>query len=328
MKTVLVTGGAGYVGSHCCKAFAAAGWHVVTLDNLSRGWRDAVRWGALVEGDITDDALLSATIRRYRPDLIAHLAAYAYVSESAKHPELYYRNNTLGTLSLLETMRKNGINRLLFSSTCACYGHPIRFPIDEEHPQRPINPYGWSKLIAERMLEDYAHAYGLRSISLRYFNAAGCDPEGEIGERHVPETHIIPLAVAAALRSNRVFKVNGTDFATRDGSAIRDYIHVSDLADAHVLAADRLLCSEGGSEIFNLGSGTGTTVLEILAAVDRATGGALRVEHCSHRLGDPTSLLASGAKAQTVLNWTPTRSNIDFIVKTALSWHRAHPVQC
>ena len=325
MRKVLVTGGAGYVGSHCCKAFAAAGWEVVVLDNLSRGWRDAVRWGPLIEADIADEAAVIAAIERYKPDLVAHFAAFAYVGESVEQPDLYYRNNSVGTLALLEAMRKAGLKRLLFSSTCASYGHPVRLPIDETHPQAPINPYGWSKFIIERMLEDYARAYGFSSIALRYFNAAGCDPEGEIGERHEPETHAIPLAIAAALKADGAFNVLGTDFDTRDGSAVRDYIHVSDLADAHVLAAERLLTSEG-ADVFNLGTGTGTTVLEMAAAVARATGTALPLIHAPRRAGDPATLVASAEKARHELGWTPTRSDIDMIVRTALAWQQAHPL--
>ncbi|WP_145198915.1 UDP-glucose 4-epimerase GalE [Sphingobium sp. B2] len=327
MKTVLVTGGAGYVGSHCCKAFAAAGWHVVTLDNLSRGWQSAVKWGPLVEADIADRVAAEAALRRYAPDVVAHFAAYAYVGESVEQPDIYYQNNSAGTLALLEAMRATGHGRLLFSSTCASYGHPVRLPIDESHPQSPINPYGWSKFIIERMLEDYARAYGFASIALRYFNAAGCDPEGEIGEHHEPETHAIPLAIAAALNGGS-FKIFGTDFDTRDGSAIRDYIHVCDLADAHVLAAERLLTIASGADVFNLGTGHGTSVLEVAAAVNRATSDRLKVEHAPRREGDPALLVASADKARDILGWTPKRSHIDNIIETALAWQvqmsRAH----
>ncbi len=287
MKTVLVTGGAGYVGSHCAKAFSQAGWQVVTLDNLSRGWADAVKWGPLVQADIADRDAVERTIRQYQPDIVAHFGAYAYVGESVQQPDLYYANNSASTLALLEAMRACGLARLLFSSTCASYGNPVRLPIDESHPQSPINPYGWSKFIIERMLEDYARAYGFASIALRYFNAAGCDPDGEIGERHEPETHAIPLAIAAALNGG-TFDVLGTDHDTRDGSCIRDYIHVCDLADAHVLAAERLL-ETTGAEVFNLGTGNGTSVLEIVAAVNRATGGSLHARHAPRRDGDPKS---------------------------------------
>ncbi|AER56419.1 UDP-glucose 4-epimerase [Pseudoxanthomonas spadix BD-a59] len=321
MRTVLVTGGAGYVGSHACKAFARAGWQVVALDNLSRGWPEAVRWGPLVVGDIADAACVQAALDQYRPDVVAHFAAYAYVGESVEQPDIYYRNNSVGTLNLLDVLRGSPCRRVIFSSTCASYGHPVRLPIDETHPQAPINPYGWSKFIIERMLEDYAVAYGLTSTSLRYFNAAGCDPEGEIGERHEPETHAIPLAIAAAVQGG-VFRVNGTDFDTRDGSAVRDYIHVSDLADAHVLAAERLLSTQG-AQVFNLGTGTGTSVLELVAAVERATGERLHVEYGPRRPGDPATLVAAADKARQELGWKPSRSDIDTIVETALAWQRA-----
>lgn len=322
MKTVLVTGGAGYVGSHCCKAFAAAGWRVVTLDNLSRGWACAVKWGPLIEADIADSAAVEAALRKFEPDVVAHFAAYAYVGESVDRPEIYYQNNSAGTLALLEAMRACGQRRVLFSSTCASYGHPVSLPIDEEHPQSPINPYGWSKFIIERMLEDYARAHNFDSIALRYFNAAGCDPDMEIGERHEPETHAIPLAIAAGLAGG-IFNVFGTDFETRDGSAIRDYIHVCDLADAHVLAAERLVSGAGrGADVFNLGTGRGTSVLEIAAAVNRATGGGLKLLHGPRREGDPAELVASAQKALDVLGWLPKRSDIDFVVHTALAWQR------
>jgi UDP-arabinose 4-epimerase len=321
MRTVLVTGGAGYVGSHACKAFARAGWQVVALDNLARGWPEAVRWGPLVVGDIADAACVQAALDQYRPDVVAHFAAYAYVGESVEQPDIYYRNNSVGTLNLLDVLRGSPCRRVIFSSTCASYGHPVRLPIDETHPQAPINPYGWSKFIIERMLEDYAVAYGLTSTSLRYFNAAGCDPEGEIGERHEPETHAIPLAIAAAVQGG-VFRVNGTDFDTRDGSAVRDYIHVSDLADAHVLAAERLLSTQG-AQVFNLGTGTGTSVLELVAAVERATGERLHVEYGPRRPGDPATLVAAADKARQELGWKPSRSDIDTIVETALAWQRA-----
>lgn len=318
-RTVLVTGGAGYVGSHCCKAFALAGWRVVTLDNLSRGWREAVRWGPLIECDIRDEAAVRSALETYRPDLVAHFAALAYVGESVVDPALYYTNNTAGTLALLDAMRAAGSLRLLFSSTCASYGIPDNSPIDEKHPQRPINPYGWSKMIVERMLEDYGKAYGLASVSLRYFNAAGCDPDGEIGERHEPETHAVPLVIEAARDPDRPFTVLGTDFPTPDGSPIRDYVHVSDLARAHVLAGEMLL-ERPGTHVFNLGTGTGTSVFELVEAVKRVMGNDPVIRLGGRREGDPPVLLASYAKAERELGWSPQLSQIDFIVETALRW--------
>jgi UDP-arabinose 4-epimerase len=318
-KTVLVTGGAGYVGSHCCKAFASAGWKVITVDNLSRGWRDAVRWGPLIECDIRDEAQVRNALKVHNPDLIAHFAALAYVGESVADPALYYANNTAGTLALLEAMRATGRRRVLFSSTCASYGVPHTLPIDETHPQRPINPYGWSKMIIERMLEDYGKAYGIASVSLRYFNAAGCDPTGEIGEHHEPETHAIPLVIEAVRNPNRPFTVFGTDFPTPDGSAIRDYVHVNDLARAHLLAGEVLL-DRAGAHVFNLGTGVGTSVFELIEAVKRAAGKEPIVRFGPRREGDPPVLVASYSKAERELGWTPQHSEIDFIIETALRW--------
>jgi UDP-arabinose 4-epimerase len=321
MKTVLVTGGAGYVGSHCCKAFARAGWQVVSFDNLSRGWRDAVKWGPLIEGDICDAAAVAHTLDLYRPHLVAHFAGYAYVAESIERPDDYYRNNCFGTLTLLHEMHKANIRKVIFSSTCATYGIPSKSPIDEGHPQSPINPYGWSKFFIERMLEDYGVAYGFSSIALRYFNAAGCDPEGDIGERHEPEPHLIPLAINAALDKRQPLVVNGTDFHTRDGSAVRDYVHVADLARAHALAGEFLMRKDG-SHVFNLGTGVGTTVLEVAAAVGRACGDNLTLRAGPRRPGDPPMLVASAEKARRELGWTPTDSTIDFIVETAIAWQK------
>ncbi|MEI9414258.1 UDP-glucose 4-epimerase GalE [Mesorhizobium sp. Cs1321R2N1] len=321
MKTVMVTGGAGYIGSHCCKAFAEAGWSVIAYDNLSRGWRDAVKWGPLVEGDICDAAAVSAALRQYKPDVVAHFAAYAYVGESVERPELYYRNNSFGSLVLFEEMLKAGADKLIFSSTCASYGVPLRSPIDEMHPQSPINPYGWSKFIIERMVDSLSHAHGLNAVVLRYFNAAGCDPDGEIGERHEPETHVIPLAIEAAVRPGRIFTVNGTDFDTRDGTAVRDYVHVTDLARAHVLAGEKLL-RDKGVDVYNLGTGTGTTVKELVDAVNRASGSRVPVVYGPRRAGDPPALVAAAGKAHRELGWVPEQSGIDRIVETALAWYR------
>lgn len=320
-RRILVTGGAGYVGSHSCKAFNQAGWDVVVVDNLVRGWSDAVRWGKLIEGDIGDESAMRAILAQERPDVVAHFAAYAYVGESVIDPDLYYRNNVAGTRALLAAMRAEDVTSLVFSSSCATYGVPDRLPITEDMRQQPINPYGWSKLMVEQMLKDQAVAYALNSISLRYFNAAGCDAEGEIGERHEPETHAIPLALAAAL-DGTAFTINGSDFATRDGTAMRDYIHVSDLADAHVAAAERLYAGDHGAEFFNLGTGRGVTVAELADAVEDAAGLPLLRQVGPRRPGDPAELVAAPGLAQTVLGWSARQSDLANIVHTALAWER------
>ncbi len=321
MKTILVTGGAGYVGSHCCKEFAAQGWTVVVYDNLYRGWRDMVRWGELIEGDILDTAALQAAIARVKPDVLAHFAALTYVGESVEQPGLYYRNNTLGAFNILEALRTAGVDKMIFSSTAATYGEPLEAPMPETHRQLPINPYGRSKLMVERMMADYADAYGLRFASLRYFNAAGASPDGDIGERHEPETHVIPLAARGALRDDYQFTIFGDDFDTRDGTCVRDYVHVSDLGRAHAAAADYLM-KGGAAQFFNLGTGEGTTVKEIADAIEKVSGKPLPRTVGPRRAGDPAVLVASNARAQEVLGWTPTQSSIDEIVRTAWAWAR------
>lgn len=320
-RTVLVTGGAGYVGSHCCKALAAAGWTIVVYDNLSRGWREFVKWGRLIEGDVTDAAGLKRAMAEVRPDAVAHFAALAYVGESIDHPGDYYRVNALGMLNLLEAMREAGTGRILFSSSCATYGVPTRLPIDESHPQAPINPYGWSKLISEKMLADYGVAHGVRSVALRYFNAAGDDPDLEIGEKHEPETHMIPLAIRAAQAGGGTFNINGDDFDTADGTCVRDYIHVLDLADAHVRALDYLM-SGGASDVFNLGTGDGMSVSQVLDAVERFSNAKIRRQIGPRRPGDPAALVASAEKARRVLGWTPRHSSVDEIIGSAWRWHQ------
>jgi UDP-arabinose 4-epimerase len=319
----LVTGGAGYVGSHCCKAFSEAGWEVVVFDNLSRGWREFVRWGPLIEGDILDQGAIEAAIASHRPDAVAHFAALAYVGESVTSPEAYYKNNTQGTLNVLSAMRNAGVSRFLFSSTCATYGIAQQTPIDETHPQSPVNPYGWSKLIVEKMLADFDRAYGLRYVALRYFNAAGADASGEIGERHEPETHLIPLVLRAAMSEREPVTIFGDDFDTSDGTAVRDYLHVSDIADAHCLALGALAAGSE-SNIFNLGSGSGASVLEILAAAERITGRPVPRAIGPRRPGDPATLIASAQKAHAVLGWRHPRSTIDEIMRTAWRWHARH----
>lgn len=319
--TILVTGGAGYIGSHACKALAQAGYLPVSYDNLVYGHRRAVRWGPLEAGDINDRARLDAVIERYRPAAVMHFAAYAYVGESVSNPGKYYRNNVAGTLTLLEAMRDHGIATFVFSSTCATYGEPQQIPINEDHPQRPINPYGTSKWMIERMLADFEIAHGLKWIALRYFNAAGADPDGEIGEAHDPETHLIPLVLDAASGTRASITVYGEDYATPDGTCIRDYIHVSDLADAHVLAL-RSLQSGGPSAAYNLGNEQGFSVRDVIALAQQITGREIPVIQGARRPGDPPTLVADASRAQQVLGWQPRYASLQEILKTAWRWHQ------
>jgi UDP-arabinose 4-epimerase len=321
MATFLVTGGAGYVGSHVCKALAGQGHTPVVYDNLSRGHRRAVKWGPLEEGCLHDRPRLDAVLRRWKPDVVLHFAAFAYVAESIADPALYYRNNVVGTLDLLDAMRAAGVGRLVFSSTCATYGVASARAIREDDPQNPINPYGATKLMIERILRDQGAAYGLNAIILRYFNAAGADPDLEIGEDHDPEPHAIPLAIYAAMGRTPAFRVLGTDYDTPDGSAVRDYVHVCDLAAAHLAAAARLLGGAAGVEAFNLGVGAGVSVLELVRAVERVSGRPLPVEPGPRRPGDPPRLVADSARAAAVLDWRPTQSGIDNLIGSAWRWH-------
>ena len=319
MTRVLVTGGAGYIGSQTCKALALAGHQPIALDNLVHGHPWAVRWGPLEVGDIADRAFLDAVIERHRPEAVIHFAAYAYVGESIQEPGRYYRNNVAGTLSLLEALRDHGVRHIIFSSTCATYGIPDRTPITEEHPQRPINPYGASKLMVERMLADFETAHDLRWIALRYFNAAGADPDGEIGEAHDPETHLIPLAMQAARGTGPVLKVFGNDYPTPDGSCIRDYIHVSDLADAHLKSLDYLRHG-GASGAFNLGTGQGASVFEVLERIRQVTGRLVPIELAERRPGDPPTLFADADKARRMLGWTPRYPDLSETIEHAWRW--------
>jgi UDP-arabinose 4-epimerase len=325
-RRVLVTGGAGYIGSHTCKALAAAGHVPVTFDNLSTGHRDAVRWGPFVEGELADRALVERTLREQRIDAVIHFAASAYVGESMSDPAKYFRNNVVHTLALLEAMHAAGVRHIVFSSTCATYGVPRVVPIPEDHPQQPVNPYGESKLFVERALHWHGVAHGLHWLALRYFNAAGADPDGEIGEVHDPETHLIPLAIQAALGQRGPLQVMGTDYDTPDGTAVRDYIHVTDLADAHVRALAYLL-GGGASGALNLGTGRGHSVREVIAAVAREAGRPVPAHDAPRRAGDPPALVAAPGRAAEVLGWHPEYSSLDTIVRTALRWHAAHPPQ-
>jgi UDP-arabinose 4-epimerase len=320
-QTVLVTGGAGYIGSHACKILSRAGHHPVVFDNLSRGHREAVRWGPLVEGDLADRERVVAAIREHRVSAVMHFAAFAYVGESVADPALYYRNNLSGTLSLLEAMGETGLDKIVFSSTCATYGVPEVVPIQETAPQLPVNPYGETKLAIERALRWYHHAYRLRSMSLRYFNAAGADREGEIGERHEPETHLIPLILHAALGKRPHVDIYGTDYQTPDGTAVRDYIHVEDLAEAHLRALEHL-CAGGECAALNLGTGSGHSVREVIAAAEAITGRPIAPREVARRPGDAPILVADPGLAVQQLGWRARCSDLETIIDTAFAWHR------
>jgi len=317
--TVLVTGGAGYIGSHACKALAAAGWHPVTYDSLVYGHDWAVKWGPLERGDIADASRLDAVFAAHKPDAVMHFAAFAYVGESVTDPAKYYNNNVTGTQSLLDAARRAKVDRVVFSSTCATYGMPVRDRIDEDHPQVPINPYGFTKLVVERMLADYRVAYGLKSIALRYFNAAGADPDGEIGEMHDPETHLIPLILGAGLGRRPAITVFGRDYGTPDGTCIRDYIHVSDLASAHVAALERL-AGDPPRPAYNLGTGAGQSVQQVIDRAGAVIGQPVPSKDGARRAGDPDRLVAAAALARQELGWVPRHSDLDTILRTALAW--------
>jgi UDP-arabinose 4-epimerase len=321
--TVLVTGGAGYIGSHACKALRQAGFTPIAYDNLSRGHAWAVKWGPLEQGDVTDPVRLASVMAKHHPIAVMHFAAYCYVGESVAEPALYYHNNVAGSLCLLEAMRRYGIARFILSSSCATYGNPQTVPIVENHPQAPTSPYGATKLMVEAMLRDFAAAYGLSWVSLRYFNAAGADAQTEIGEAHTPETHAIPLAIEAATRQ-RPFTIFGADYPTPDGTAIRDYVHVADLATAHVMALQYLL-SGGRSLAVNLGIGHGYSVLQVLASVERVCGRRVPVHHGPRRPGDASALVADAAEARATLGWRPHYTQLDAIVDTAWRWHNRPP---
>lgn len=319
MATILVTGGAGYVGAHCCLALARAGHTPVAFDNLSNGHARFVKWGPFAEGDIRDKARLDAVFAEHKPAAVIHCAASIEVGESVKHPDKFYENNVVGALTLFEAMQDSGVDAFVFSSTCATYGEPLALPMDETHRQQPVSPYGWTKLMVERISRDIAAAYGAKFAHLRYFNAAGACPEEEIGERHEPESHAIPLALFTLLGRRDSFKVFGSDYGTRDGSCLRDYVHTLDLADAHVRAVERLL---GGGESIaaNLGTGTGVTVLELLAAIEKVTGKRVPAAAAPRRDGDSPALLANIDLAKRELGWAPQRG-IEQIIADAWKWH-------
>jgi UDP-glucose-4-epimerase GalE len=322
-RAVLVAGGAGYIGSHAAKALHRAGYAVVVYDNLVAGHRGAVKYGTLVEGDITDVALVRDALRRHDIFAVMHFAAFLDVGESVREPARYYRNNVGGALTVLEAMAAESVRHFVFSSTCATYGEPIETPIAETHPQNPINAYGETKLAVERALPHLERAHGIRWVAMRYFNAAGADPDGELGEDHSPEIHVIPRAIAAATGGPGL-QVFGDDYPTPDGTCLRDYIHVADLADAHVRALEAI-AETGRSGAYNLGTGHPHSVREVIDAVERVTGRKVPWTLAPRRPGDPAVLYAAPHKAQSELHWTPRFGDLETIVRTAWAWHQAHP---
>lgn len=321
---VLVTGGAGYIGSHACKQLALSGHRCVTFDNLSRGHDWAVQWGPLVQGDLADTELLRRTFHENKIDAVMHFAAWTYVGESMQKPEMYFDNNFKGSFSLLEAMRAEGVKTIIFSSTAASYGDPIHVPIEESHPQSPVNPYGESKLMVEKALKWYGQIHGFQWSALRYFNASGCDADAETGELHDPETHLIPLVLEAVLNPDKPIRIFGTDYPTADGTAVRDYIHVTDLAEAHVRALEYLK-NGGPSRAFNLGTGSGYSVRQVVDTVTAVTGKAPAVVEAPRRAGDPPDLVANSSAAQATFEWTPTRSSLENIIQTAWRWRTTAP---
>ena len=323
-STILVTGGAGYIGSHAVLALKQAGYEVVILDNLVYGHRDLIEQVLkveLIEGDTGDRDLLDKLFKSRDIAAVMHFSAYAYVGESVSNPAKYYRNNVIGTITLLEAMLAASVKKFVFSSTCATYGVPETVPIPEDHPQNPINPYGATKLMVERILSDFNEAYDLKSVRFRYFNAAGADPSGRLGEDHNPETHLIPLVLQTALGKRESISIFGTDYPTDDGTCVRDYIHVSDLADAHVLGLEYLL-KGGDSTFFNLGNGNGFSVKEVIETARQITGKEIKAIECDRRPGDPPALIGSADKARKVLGWQPQYTSIKDIMTHAWEWHQ------
>lgn len=318
---ILICGGAGYIGSHINKMLSEKGYETIVYDSLIYGHQEAVKWGTFIQGDLEDERALEQVFSENEISAVFHFAAFAYVGESVKDPEKYYFNNVSNTLKLLRVMKKYSCNKIIFSSTCATYGEPEQIPITEDMPQNPINPYGTSKLMVERIFRDYERAYGLQFVVLRYFNAAGASPEGCIGESHTPETHLIPLVLDAASGKRKDIKVFGTDYETPDGSCVRDYIHVTDLASAHYLAL-QYLENGGKSDFFNLGNEKGTSVLEVIEAVRKITGREFQVTLADRRPGDPAKLVGSSRKAQKILGWTPIYGETQTIVEHAWRWHQ------
>jgi len=320
--SILLVGGAGYIGSHVNKQLNQHGYKTVIFDNLSNGHRDFVKWGTFVSGDLGNIEQIRSCFENRTIDTVMHFGAYAYVGESIDHPLKYYRNNVANTINLLRVMKEFAVPRIIFSSSCAIYGNPLHLPLTEDHPQHPVNPYGNTKLMIENILKDFDDAYGMKHINLRYFNAAGADPDGEIGERHNPEFRLIPLSLYAALGIRDHVSIFGTDYPTKDGTCIRDYVHVVDIADAHVKALEHIKAFNA-SDSFNLGSEKGYSVLEVIDAVRKVTGARLSVNHCDRRPGDPPGLIGASQKAFKVLGWDSSYKSIESIIETAWRWHKA-----
>jgi len=324
MANILIIGGAGYIGSHMCKYLTKHGFTSVVLDNLIYGHREAVKWGPFIQGTMANPALLKKIFSEHDIAAVMHFAAFCYVGESVTEPAKYYQNNVAATLTLLQTMVEKKVNNFIFSSSCATYGEPVETPMTEDHPKNPINPYGWTKLIVEQMLEDFNKAYGLKSTSLRYFNAAGADPDGELGEDHRPETHLIPLVLQTALGQRETINIFGDDYPTKDGTCIRDYIHIEDLAQAHLLAMEKLLKGEPGDQ-YNLGNGDGHSVKQVIEVAREVSGRDIPARVTARRPGDPAVLISSSKKALKQLGWKPQYPDLKVIIETAWQWHKNHP---
>lgn len=319
---ILVTGGAGYIGSHTCKELARQGHSPLIVDNLVYGHEWAAKWGPLHKFDIGETEKLTQLLKQEKPEAVIHFAAYAYVGESVQNPLKYYHNNVTGTLSLLQAMKNANVQNIVFSSTCATYGLTKTVPIEETFPQDPINPYGQSKLMVEKIIKDVCASSEMNAVILRYFNASGADVEGEIGEDHNPETHLIPLAIQAAFKPDKPLTVMGTDYDTQDGTCVRDYIHVTDLATAHIKSVEHMK-KNPGCHVFNLGTGRGTSVSEVVESIERCTGRKVNRTYGTRRAGDPPRLVANGNKAKSELGWQPQYSEIDQIIKTACQWYES-----
>jgi UDP-glucose 4-epimerase len=318
---ILIVGGAGYIGSHVNKELNKQGYKTVVFDSLVKGHKEAVKWGEFFEGDLANLDQIREVFKKYPIEAVIHFAAFIEVGESVKDPLKYYKNNVKNTLNLLEVMVESNIKKIIFSSTAATFGNPEYTPIDENHPQVPINPYGQAKLMVEKILADFDNAYGLKYVALRYFNACGADIETEIGENHSPESHLIPLILDAALGKREDIKVFGTDYPTPDGTCVRDYVHVNDLAQAHILALKHLL-NEGASDKFNLGNGKGFSVKEVIDTAKKVTGIDFKVTEAERRPGDPPTLVADSTKAKEILKWEPQYADLETIISSAWKWHQ------